>query len=107
VGGLAHANQAFLFQEIDLVSQCNHLGGFKRSQLFVPSPLELRESANNWRDAGLMVLAVEPGSMPSPKRAFQWKIKEVGVRVGLEAYAPDNLLIGGAWLVFQEKIAFK
>jgi hypothetical protein len=103
VGGHAHASQAFLFQEVDLVYQGSHLGGFKRSRLFIPSPLEFRESDNKWREAGLMVLTVEPGSMPSSKRIFQRKIKEAGARAGLEAYAPDNLPIGGAWLVFQEK----
>jgi hypothetical protein len=82
VGGHAHASQAFLFQEVDLVYQGSHLGGFKRSRLFIPSPLEFRESDNKWREAGLMVLTIEPG---------------------LEAYTPDNLPIGGAWLVFQEK----
>jgi hypothetical protein len=83
------------------------LGGFKRSQLFVPCPLELKESANKWRETGFVVLAVEPGFMPSPKRAFKYKIKEAGVRTGLEAYTPDNLPFGGAWLIFQEKIAIE
>jgi hypothetical protein len=107
VGGHAHASQVFLFQEVDLVGQGSHMRGFKRCQLFVTSPLELKESANKWRGAGLVVLVVEPGSMPSSKRAFQWKTKEVGTRAGLEAYAPDNLLIGGTWLIFLEKIAFE
>jgi hypothetical protein len=35
-----------------------------------------------------MVIAAEPGSMPSSKRAFQREIKEAGVRAGLEAYTP-------------------
>jgi hypothetical protein len=47
-----------------------------------------------------MVLAVEPGSMPSPKRTLQRKTKEADAREGLEAYNPDNLLIDGAQLVF-------
>jgi hypothetical protein len=102
VGGYTHASQVFLFQGIDLVGQGSHLGAFKRSWLFVPSSLELKESANKWREAGLMVLVVELGSVPSLKRAFQWKIKEAGVRVGLEAYAPNNLPIGNTWLVFQK-----
>jgi hypothetical protein len=50
-----------------------------------------------------VVLVVEPGSIPSLKRALQMKIKEAGTRAGLEAYTPDNILIGGARLVFQEK----
>jgi hypothetical protein len=83
------------------------LVGYKRSQLFIPCPLEFRESANRWREARLVVLAVELGSMPSSKRNFQWKIKDAGARVGLEAYASNNLLIGGTWLVFQEKITFE
>jgi hypothetical protein len=82
-------------------------GGLKRSRLFVPSPLELRESANKLREVGLVVLAVELGSMPSPKRAFQRTIKEASARVGLQAYTSDNLPFSGAWLVFQEKIAFE
>jgi hypothetical protein len=54
-----------------------------------------------------MVISVELGSMSSPKRAFQRKIKEASARAGMEAYTPDNLPIGGAWLVFQEKITFE
>jgi hypothetical protein len=78
-----------------------------RSRLFIPSPLELRESANKWRGDGFVVLVVEPGSMPSLKRALQRKIKEAGARAGLEAYTTDNHPVGGAHLVFQEKIAFE
>jgi hypothetical protein len=45
--------------------------------------------------------------MPSSKRDLQRKIKEASTRVSLEAYTPHNLPIGGARLVFQEKIAFE
>jgi hypothetical protein len=54
-----------------------------------------------------MVLIVELGSMPSPKRALQRKIKEANARAGLESHTPDNLPVGGARLVFQEKITFE
>jgi hypothetical protein len=69
--------------------------------------MELREPANKWRKAGFMVLIVELGSMPSPKRALQRKIKEADARAGLESHTPDNLPVGGARLVFQEKITFE
>jgi hypothetical protein len=46
-------------------------------------------------------------SHATPKRSFQGKIEEAGTRVGLETYAPDNLLVGGTQLVLQEEICFE
>jgi hypothetical protein len=83
MGGYAHACQAFLFQEADLVNQGIHLRCFEQSRLFTPSSLELEESAYEGGEAGFMVLAVEPCSVPSPKRIFQGKIKKTSTRVSL------------------------
>jgi hypothetical protein len=48
-------------------------------------------------EVGFMVLIVETSFMPSPKRAFQRKIKEAGVRVGLEGYAPITFRLAALW----------
>jgi hypothetical protein len=37
--------------------------------------------------------------VPSPKRSFQGKVEEASMRAGLETYAPNNLSVGGTWLV--------
>jgi hypothetical protein len=70
MGGHADSRQAFLFQEIDLVGQGSDLGELEWSRFFAPSTLELEESAYKWREAGLVVLAIEPCPMPSTKRGF-------------------------------------
>jgi hypothetical protein len=103
VGSHTHASQTFPFQMVDLVDQGSHLRGFKGSRLLTPSSLEPGELAYKGGEAGLMGLTIEPGSMPSSKRAFQRKIKEAGLRESLKANAPDNLSVGGARLVVQEK----
>jgi hypothetical protein len=36
------------------------MGEFKRSRLFIPGPLKFRELAYERREAGFVVLAVEP-----------------------------------------------
>jgi hypothetical protein len=103
VGSHAPASQVFPFQGVDLIGKGSHLGGFKRSRLFTPSHLELRELTNNWREAGFVVLAVELGSMPSPKRALQMKIEEVGTRVGLEAYTLITFRLAALSWYFKKK----
>jgi hypothetical protein len=50
-----------------------------------------------------VVLVVEPCLVPSPKGSHHWKVKEAGARAGLETHAPDNLVVSGTRLVFQEK----
>jgi hypothetical protein len=70
MGSHADSCRSFLLQEVDLVSQCSDLGELKWSWLFAPSSLELREPAYEWRDAWLVVLAIEPCLVPSPKRTF-------------------------------------
>jgi hypothetical protein len=70
MGGHTHAYQAFLFQEVDLVDQGSNLRSFEWSMLFTPSSLELEKSGYEGREAGFMVLTIEPCSMPSPERIF-------------------------------------
>jgi hypothetical protein len=65
------------------------------------------ELAHEGREAGFMILAIEPCLMPSSKRSFQGKIEEAITRAGLETYAPNNLLVGKTQLVFQEEVAFE
>jgi DNA-binding transcriptional regulator PaaX len=54
-----------------------------------------------------MTLAIEPCPVPSPKRTFEGKIEEAITGAGLEIYAPNNLSVGGTWLVLQEDIVFE
>jgi hypothetical protein len=54
--------------------------------------------------ARFMVLAVEPGFTPSLKGSLQGKIKEIVMRMRLDAYTINDLLFGRTRLVFQEKV---
>jgi hypothetical protein len=70
------------------------------SRLFAPSSLELGEPAYKWREVGLMVLAIEPCSVPSLERSFQRKVEEASTRAGLKTYSPNNLPVSSTRLVF-------
>jgi hypothetical protein len=83
MGGYAHACQALLFQEVDLVNQGSHLMSFEWSRLFTPGPLELGEPAYKVGEVGFMVLTVEPSFVPSSEGVFQGKIKKTSTRVSL------------------------
>jgi hypothetical protein len=65
---------------------------------------KFRESANEMGEAGLVVLAIEPRPMPSPKGSIHWEVKEASTRAGLETHTSDNLAVSDARLVFQEKV---
>jgi hypothetical protein len=60
------------------------MGKHKWSWLFGPSVGKHKELAHKRREAGIMILAIEPCLVPSPKRSFQGKINEASTRVGLE-----------------------
>jgi hypothetical protein len=45
------------------------------SDLFAPTSLELEEPAYEWREAGFVVLTIEPCPVPSPNRGFQGKVE--------------------------------
>jgi hypothetical protein len=75
------------------------LSDFQWSRLFTPGSMELGELAYEGREAGFVILTVEPCSMPSPERIFQGKIKETSTRAGLKSYAPYNFSVGGARLI--------
>jgi hypothetical protein len=104
MGGHTDSSQAALFQEINFVGQGHAMGEFKRSRFFTPSPLKFRESTHKRREAGFMVLIVEPHTMTSPKGSLHRKVTEAGARAGLETHAPDNLTVSDTRLVFQEKV---
>jgi hypothetical protein len=104
VGGHTDSSQAALFQEINLVGQGRDMGEFTRGRFFIPRPLEFKESAYKRREAGFMALVVEPRPVPSLTGSLHQKVKEAGVRAGLETYASDSLVISGTWLVFHEKV---
>jgi hypothetical protein len=80
------------------------LGELEWSQLFAPSSLKLGEPAYKWREAGFVVLSIEPCSMPSPERSFQRKVEEASARAGLKTYSSNNLPVSGTQLVFQEVV---
>jgi hypothetical protein len=104
MGGHANSSQAAFFQEINFVGQGHDIGEFKRSRFFTPRPLKFRESAYKRREAGFMVLIVEPRLVPSTMGSLHRKVKEDNVMAGLETHAPDNLAVSGTRLVFQEKV---
>jgi hypothetical protein len=79
------------------------MGMFKRSRLFTPGPLKFRESTYKKREAGFVVLTVEPCPVPSPKVGLHRKVKEVDARAGLESHVPDNLLVSGFNWYFKKK----
>jgi hypothetical protein len=83
MGSHAHTCQAFLLQEVDLVDQGSHLRSFERSRLLTPGSMELKELAYEGRDAGFVVLTVEPCSTSFPERIFQGEIKETSTRASL------------------------
>jgi hypothetical protein len=67
-------------------------------------PLILKESANKKREARFMVFSIKLGFVPSPERSFHGEVKEASTRASLEINAPNDVLVIGTWLVFQEKI---
>jgi hypothetical protein len=80
------------------------MGEFKRGRFFTPRPLKFKEPGYKRREAGFMVLAVEPCPVPSPKGSLHQEVNEASVRAGLETHAPDNLAVSGTQLGFQEKV---
>jgi hypothetical protein len=104
MGGHTDSSQAAHFQEINFVGQGHAMGEFKRSRFFTPSPLKFRESTHKRREAGFMVLTIEPRTVPSSKGSLHRKVKEAGARAGLETHTPDNLAVSGTRLIFQEKV---
>jgi hypothetical protein len=75
---------------------------FKRSMFFTPWPLKFRESANERREDGFVVLTVEPRLVPSLKGGLHWEVKEAGMRARLETHTSDNLAVSSTRLIFQE-----
>jgi hypothetical protein len=69
--------------------------------------VELGETTYKGREVRFMVLVIKPGPMPSPERSFHRMVEKASTRVGLKAYAPNNLTVNGTRLVFQEKIVLE
>jgi hypothetical protein len=104
VGGHTDSSQVVLFHEIDLVGQVHDLGELKWGRFFTPRPLKFKAPANKRREAGFVILAVEPCPVQSPKVCLHRKVQEAGAWAGLETHATDNLAISDTLLVFQEKV---
>jgi hypothetical protein len=107
MGSHGDSRQALLFQLVNFVGRSCYMREFEWGGLFTPSSLELGESAYKRREARFMVLTIKPGPMPSPQRSLQRKVEEASTRASLETYTPNHLLVGGAQLVFQEKIVLE
>jgi hypothetical protein len=103
MGGHANSCQALLFQVVDFIGQSCYLREFEWVGLFTPSSMELKESAYKGREDRLMVVTIEPGHFPSPKRSLQRNVVEASTRTGSKTFTPNNLSVSSAWLVFQEK----
>jgi hypothetical protein len=56
----ADSCQALFLQRVDLVGQGSNLGELEWSWLFAPSSLKLGEPTYEWREAGFVVLTIEP-----------------------------------------------
>jgi hypothetical protein len=104
MGGYVDSGQTALFQVISFVSQSSNMREFERCGFFSPSPLKFKESAYKGWEAWFVVLTVEPRLVPSPKRGLHGKFKETNARAGLKTHTPNNLLVSGTWLIFEEKI---
>jgi hypothetical protein len=76
MGGHAHTGQTFVFQKIDFVDQSYHLRCFKKSQLLAPGLLEFGESADKRREAGFVVLTIEPCLVPSRREDFKGRSRK-------------------------------
>jgi hypothetical protein len=96
--------QVLFLQQVDFVGQGSDNGEFKWGGFFTLCPLELWELTNKRREAGFMILIIEPCPMPSMKRCFQVKFMNAGTRTGLETHAPNNLSVSGTRLIFQEVV---
>jgi hypothetical protein len=55
---------------------------------------------------GSMIFSRKPVCMPTLERCFQWDIEETMVWTSLDADTADVWSVGGARLIFQEKIVF-
>jgi hypothetical protein len=104
MGSHTYSSWAALFQEINLVGQGRDMEEFKKSRFFTPRPLKFKESAYKRREAGFVILVVEPRPVPSPKRSLHRKVKQADARAGLKTHTPNNLAFSGTRLVFQEKV---
>jgi hypothetical protein len=100
VGGHIDSSQATFLQEVSLVGQGRDMGEFKRSRFFTPRPLKFRELAYERREAGFVVLTVEPCPMPSSKGSLHQDVNEASVKAGLETHSPDNLAFSDTRLIF-------
>jgi hypothetical protein len=104
MGSHVDSSQAALIREINFVGQGHDVGELRRSRFFTPRPLKFWELAYKSREAGFIVLTVEPCPVPSQKGSLHMKVKEASARAGSETHAPDNLTVSGTRLVFQEKV---
>jgi hypothetical protein len=107
MGGHTDSYQALFLQEVDFVGQGGDDGEFEWGRFFTPSHLELRESTNERRKAGFMILIIEPYPMPSTKRFFQGKVKKASMRTGLKTHTHNIFSVSGTRLIFQEKVVLK
>jgi hypothetical protein len=107
MGGHADTDHTLIFKVVDSVAQGSYDWELDKCGFFRPGTTELRESANEGREARFMVFTIKPELVPSLERCLHWHIQEATVRARLEAYAIDNLLFIGTGLILQQEIAFE
>jgi hypothetical protein len=103
MGGHVDSCQVLLFQVVNFVGQSCYLREFEWGGLFTSSSLKFGELVYKGSQARFMILAIEPGPMPSPKISLQKKVEETSTRAGLKTYTPNNPSVSSARAVFQEK----
>jgi hypothetical protein len=101
MGSHVDTGQVMPFKVINSVAQGGYDWELDRCGFFRPGTTELRESANEGREARIMVFTIKPGLVPSLERHLHWQIQEVVVRANLEAYAANNLPCISVGLILQ------
>jgi hypothetical protein len=88
-----------IFEVVDSVAQDGYDWEHDRCGFFGPGTTELKESANEGREARFMVFAIKLGLVTSLEQSLHWQIQEADARARLEAYAANDLPFIGAGLI--------
>jgi ribosome-associated protein YbcJ (S4-like RNA binding protein) len=107
VGDHTDYRQTKSLELTDLVVECLDDGCPCPGRLLNPRVIVLGVSANKGRQAGLVVLTIEPLGVPALERGFQRKGQETPVGLSLNADSAHHLVVGGAQLVLQEKVVLE
>jgi hypothetical protein len=70
MSGHTDISQALIFKVVESVAQGGYDWEFDRCGFFGPGTAELRESANEGREARFMVFTIKPGLVPSLEQSL-------------------------------------